>query len=72
MSTVEPEIDPLFGAAVLKLSMIRKGLADSPGFRVVYAGCLRDLKVSDAAVDEYIADNMERLSAHLAGDASKE
>ncbi len=57
--------DPLFGAAVLKLSMIRKGLGFEPGFRVVYAGTLRELQLSDAEVDAYIEKNRERLIAHI-------
>lgn len=58
--------DPLFSAAVLKFSMVQKGLGDHPGFRVVYAGTLKELRVTDAQVDRYIVENKERLSAHLA------
>jgi hypothetical protein len=63
--------DPLFGAAVLKLSMLKKGLGGEPGFRVVYAGTLRELKISDAEVDAYIARNKDRLLAHIGGDTTK-
>jgi len=64
--------DPLFSAAVLKLSMVRKGLGDTPGFRVVYAGVLRELRVSDDDVDAYIAEHRERLLSHLENAASRE
>ena len=56
---------------MVKLSLIRKGLADNPGFRVVYAGTLRDLNVTDAEVDAYIAAHRERLYAHLSEDTAK-
>lgn len=59
--------DPLFSAAVLKLTMVRKGLSDNPGFRVVYMGTLKELCITDAAVEAYITQNMERLTAHLEG-----
>jgi hypothetical protein len=64
--------DPLFSAAVLKLSMVRKGMGDSPGFRVVYAGVLKELRLTDAAVEAYIFENRERLLAHLAGGAHED
>ena len=58
--------DPLFSAAVVKVSMIRKGLGDSPGFRVVYMGMLKDLGVTDDAVNTYIAEHREALERHIA------
>lgn len=57
--------DPLFGAAILKLSMVKRGMGEEPGFRVVYAGTLRELGLSDKDVDEYIAAHRERLEAHI-------
>jgi len=57
--------DPLFGAAVLKLSFILKGRTGDPGFRVVYHGTLADLAISDEQVDEYIAANRDRLEEHI-------
>jgi hypothetical protein len=58
--------DSLFGAAVLKLSMIQKGLGGEAGFRVVYASTLRELKLLDSEVDAYIEKNKDRLLAHIA------
>jgi hypothetical protein len=60
-----PDRDPLFGAAVLKLSMAKQGMSSAPGFRSIYAGTLKDLGVTDAEVDAYISAHRERLLAHL-------
>ena len=57
--------DPLFSAAVLKMSLVQKGLADTPGFRVVYVGALKELGISDDEVNAYIADNHDALLRHL-------
>jgi hypothetical protein len=57
--------DPLFGAAVLKLSMAKQGMISEPGFRVVYSGTLRELGVTDEQVEAYIAEHRERLEAHI-------
>lgn len=59
--------DPLFGAAVLKLSFILKNLTDQPGFRVVYYGTLKDLELEDSQVNRYIEEHREELLAHLRG-----
>lgn len=57
--------DPLFGAAVLKLSFILKGKHDEPGFRVVYFGTLKELGLTDSQVTKYINANRERLEEHI-------
>ena len=57
--------DPLFGAAVLKLSFLNRGMDQNPGFRVVYFGTLKDLGLTDDQVTAYIADNRDELEAHL-------
>jgi hypothetical protein len=57
--------DPLFGAAVLKLSFIMKGLADEPGFRIVYFGALNDLGITNTEVDEYIKEHRQELETHI-------
>jgi hypothetical protein len=49
--------DKLYGAAVLKMSFRVRGDEDSPAFRVVYPGVLRDLEIEDAAVEKYIQEN---------------
>jgi len=61
----KPPRDPLFGAAVLKLSMAKQGMISEPGFRVVYAGTLKDLGVTDSEVEAYIEAHRERLLAHI-------
>ncbi|MCU0664929.1 MAG: hypothetical protein MUC50_21720 [Myxococcota bacterium] len=60
------ERNPLFGAAVLKLSLQKKGLADQAGFRVVYFGTLKDLGVTDSEVDAYILAHRPQLEEHIA------
>ena len=57
--------DPLFGAAVLKLSFILKGQANQPGFRVVYFGTLNELGITNTEVDDYIRENRARLEEHI-------
>jgi hypothetical protein len=49
--------EKLFSAAVLKVSFVLRGLVDSPAFRGIYPGVLRDLGVSDADVDAFIEKN---------------
>lgn len=44
----------LFGAAVLKTSFKLREALDSPAFKFVYPGVLRDLGLEDAEVDAYI------------------
>lgn len=57
--------DPLFGAAVLKLSFLLKGEADQPGFRVVYFGTLKELGLTNGQVDEYITAHRAELEEHI-------
>lgn len=58
--------DPLFGAAILKLSFLLRGKADEPGFRVVYFGTLRELGLVDAEVNAYIEAHRAELEARIA------
>lgn len=59
--------DPLFGAAVLKLSfMLREG-ENEEGFRFVYEGVLRDLGVTEEEVDTYLEKNRERVEVAARG-----
>ncbi len=64
--------DPIFGAAVLKLTFQRRRDEQSPQFRAIYSGVLRDLKVTDAEVDAYIASHLsdleEAIRAHARGE----
>jgi hypothetical protein len=53
--------DPLFAAAVMKLSFRLADNEGSRGFRVVYEGVLRDFKIDDAAVEAYLEANYEKV-----------
>lgn len=46
--------DKLWGAAVLKMSFLLRGDAQSPAFRGIFPGVLRDLELTEADVDRYI------------------
>ena len=59
--------DPLFGAAVLKLSFRLRGEENSAAYRFVYDGVLRDLKLTDAAVEEYLKNNIEKVRKAVRG-----
>ena len=67
--------DKLWGAAVLKTSFALRNALESPAFRGVYPGVLRDLDIEDAAVDAYIAENreaVEKAARGTVGDTSGE
>jgi hypothetical protein len=57
--------NPIFGAAILKLTFALKNKADEPGFRVVYYGTLRELGLTDSQVTLYIQEHRETLEAHI-------
>lgn len=57
----------LFGAAVLKVSFLLREAAESPAFKVVYPGVLRDLGLEDKDVDEFIASNREAVEKAARG-----
>ena len=59
----------LFGAAVLKVSFLLREAAESPAFKVVYPGVLRDLGLEDKDVDEFIASNREAVEKAARGQA---
>ena len=59
--------EKLWGAAVLKMSFTLRGAHDSPAFKGVYPGVLRDLGIDDAAVDRYIEANRERVEKAARG-----
>ena len=61
--------DKLWGAAVLKLSFVLRSAEDSPAFKAIYPGVLRDLGVEDAAVDEYIKSHREAVEKAARGRA---
>ncbi len=57
--------DPLFGAAVLKLSFMMKDMVDDPGFRVVYFGTLKELGITNDKVNAYINEHRAELETHI-------
>lgn len=57
----KPKKDPLFAAAVLKLSFRLANNEQAPGFKFVYEGVLRDFKLEDATVERYLEENYERV-----------
>jgi hypothetical protein len=59
----------LFGAAVLKQSFILRGALDSPAFRGIFPGVLRDLAVSEAEVDAFIEAHREDVNRAARGSA---
>ena len=64
--------DPLFGAAVLKLSFVLKGMEDNPGFRVVYFGAIKELGLTNAQVEAYVAEHRAELETHIAASKTKD
>lgn len=67
----ESSTNPLFGASVLKLSFQQKNMLDTPGFKFVYQGTLRELGVTDGQVDRYIRKHKPRLIEHINANAEK-
>ncbi|WP_002637845.1 hypothetical protein [Myxococcus hansupus] len=59
--------DKLYGAAVLKMSFRLRGDEESPAFRFVYPGVLRDLELEDEAVERYIEENREAVEKAARG-----
>ncbi len=57
--------NPLRSAAILKLSFVMKQLEHTPGFLFIYRGTLRDLHVTEEAVDAYIAQHRDELEATI-------
>jgi hypothetical protein len=59
--------DRLFGAAVLKMSFRLRGDEQSPAFKGIYPGVLRDLELDDAAVEKYIEENRVAVESAARG-----
>ncbi|AKQ70117.1 hypothetical protein A176_007029 [Myxococcus hansupus] len=57
----------MYGAAVLKMSFRLRGDEESPAFRFVYPGVLRDLELEDEAVERYIEENREAVEKAARG-----
>jgi 4'-phosphopantetheinyl transferase EntD len=59
--------EKLFGAAVLKVSFVLRAADESPAFKAIYPGVLRDLGLSEAQVDAYVAENREAVEKAARG-----
>ena len=59
--------DKLYGAAVLKMSFRLRGDEESPAFKFVYPGVLRDLELEDTDVEQYIEQNRESVERAARG-----
>ena len=59
--------DKMFSAAVLKMSFRLRGDEKSPAYLGVFPGVLRDLKITDDEVEQYIADNREAVERAARG-----
>lgn len=59
----------LFGAAVLKTSFRLREALDSPAFKFVYPGVLRDLGLEDAEVEAYIEAHRAAVEKAARGQA---
>lgn len=53
----------LFGAAVLKMSFKLRDALESPAFKGIYPGVLRDLGVEDADVEKYTQEHREEVES---------
>ena len=67
MPKVKTLEERLWGAAVLKMSFRLRGAENSPAFKGVYPGVLRDLEVEDEAVEAYISSNRDRVEKAARG-----
>lgn len=61
MARARTREERLFGAACLKLSLEGRSEASE-----IYRGALRDLELTDAEVDAYLADHRREVEARLA------
>lgn len=57
----------LFGAAVLKTSFRLRGALESPAFKGIYPGVLRDLGVEDSDVETFIETNRDAVEKAARG-----
>ncbi len=53
--------DPLFAAAVLKLSFRLANNEGTPAFKFIYEGVLRDFNLEDATVEKYLEENYNKV-----------
>lgn len=68
MAKVKTQREKLLGAAVLKVSFLMRGAEGSPAFTGIFPGVLRDLGVSEAEVDAFIAENKAEVEKKARGE----
>lgn len=61
----------LFGAAVLKTSFRLREALESPAFKGIYPGVLRDLELTDAEVDAYVEAHREAVEKAARGQSGE-
>lgn len=57
----------IFGAAVLKTSFRLRDALESPAFKGIYPGVLRDLELADADVEAYIEAHRDAVEKAARG-----
>ena len=67
MAEPKQKKDPMFAAAVLKLSFKLANNDEALAFQFVYEGVLRDFELDDGQVEAYIAQNRERVLKAVRG-----
>ena len=67
MAEPKQKKDPMFAAAVLKLSFKLANNDEAPAFQFVYEGVLRDFELEDGQVEAYIDQNRERVLKAVRG-----
>jgi len=67
MGKSKPLKDKLFGASVLKMSFRLRGNEDTPAFKAMFPGILRDLDLTDEQVEKYIAEHRESVEKAARG-----
>lgn len=67
MAKAKTQRERLFGAAVLKVSSTLRGAHESPAYKSIYPGVLRDLGVTDEEVDAYVESNREEVERAAKG-----
>lgn len=58
----------LFGAAVLKMSFRLRDALESPAFRGIYPGVIRDLGLTDEEVEAYTQTHRARVERTAQGE----
>lgn len=67
MGKVKSLKDKLWGAAVMKMSFVLRGDGESPAFKAIFPGVLRDLELEEKDVDAYIEANRAEVETAARG-----